>query len=142
MSSSHNATEMHPSVAGNEYDRSAMAARLQGTVDTTDARSHSSHSGHSDYHPHSHSSHPLAQPLNTANNDPAQHHHHNSVPQQHEQQHSQQHPYGHQYPYPGYPQISSRSNSSGSLTPTASSGIPPHHTQHFSSHPTDGSTHG
>ena len=137
MSSSHNVADMHSSIpTGNEYDRPGVAARLHGSVDTNDARSLSSHSGHSDYHPQSH---PSQQP---ANNEHAQHHL-NSVQQQHKpQQHSQQHQYGNQYPYPGYPQISSRSDSSGSLTPTATSGVPPHHAQHYSPDPANGNNHG
>ena len=149
MSSSHNpVADMHSSVAATEYDRpGSLSSRLHGSVDTNDARSHSSHSGHSDYHPQSH---PSQQTLNANNNDQAQHHL-NSVQQQHkQQQHSQQqqqqqqqqHQYGNQYPYPGYPQISSRSNSSGSLTPTAPSGVPSHHTQHYSPDAANGNSHG
>ena len=135
MSSSHNVAEMHSSVSGNEYERTGIPARLHGSVDTNDARSHSSHSGHSDYHPQSH---PTQQSLNAPNNDPAQHHL-SSVQQQQQQQ---QHQYGNQYPYPGYPQISSRSNSSGSLTPTAPSVVPTHHTQHYSPDGSNGNGHG
>ena len=130
MSSSHNVADMHSSssVPGNEYDRSGgVAARLHGNVDTNNVRSHSSHSGHGEYHPHQ--SQQQQQSLNE------QHH----LQQQHKQQHSQQqhsqqqHPYGSQYPYPGYPQISSRSDSTGSLTPTAPTGV--HHPQHYSPDP-------
>ena len=140
MSSSHNIADIHSSMGtGSEYDRPGVAARLHGSVDTNDARSLSSHSGHSDYHPQSH---PSQQPITAANNEQAQHHI-NAVQQQHKsQQHSQQHQYGNQYPYPGYPQISSRSDSSGSLTPTATSGVPPHHTQHYSPDPANGNSHG
>merc|ERR1712020_508562 len=106
MSSSHNVADMHSSssVPGSEYDRSGgVAARLHGNVDTNNVRSHSSHSGHGEYHPHQ--SQQQQQSLNE------QHH----LQQQHKQQHSQQQhsqqqpPNGSQYPYPGYPQISSRS---------------------------------
>ena len=136
LSSSHNIADMHSSMqTGNEYDRPGVAARLHGSVDTNDARSLSSHSGHSDYHP-------SQQSISAANNEQAQHHL-NSVQQQHKSlQHSQQHQYGNQYPYPGYPQISSRSDSSGSLTPNASSGVPSHHTQHYSPDPANGNSHG